>query len=56
MDAKPESEAERLSEVVLDSLDDEGAAPELARRAFRSRAHFHRLFRALIEESPGAVD
>ncbi len=49
------SQADRLSAVVLDSLDGEGATPQLARRAYWSRTHFHRLFRSLVEETPGAM-
>lgn len=55
MDATRKTEADRLSAVVLDSLDDDGSTPQLARRAYWSRTHFHRLFRALVEESPGAM-
>ena len=55
MDAGGKSEAERLSAVVLDSLDEEGATSSLARRAHWSRTHFHRLFRALIDEAPGGM-
>jgi AraC family transcriptional regulator len=55
MDARSESENRRLTDVVLNSLDEEGATPHLARRAFWSRTHFHRLFRALAAETPGAM-
>jgi len=55
MDAKERTEAARLSAVVLESLDEPGATPHLARRAYWSRAHFHRLFRGLVEETPGAM-
>jgi AraC family transcriptional regulator len=49
-------DAERLSAVVLNSLDDEdGSADRLARRAYRSRTQFYRLFQALIEENPGTM-
>jgi AraC-like DNA-binding protein/uncharacterized damage-inducible protein DinB len=40
---------------VRESLDEETAAGELSHRAYRSRTQFYRLFRALIEESPGAM-
>jgi AraC-like DNA-binding protein len=54
--AENRAEAERLSAVVLASLDDDDAAAgDLARRAYKSRSHFFRLFQALIEESPGAL-
>jgi len=48
-------EAERLRTVVMDSLDREGDTPDLARRAYQSRTQFHRLFRALLEETPAAM-
>lgn len=48
-------EAQRLEEVVLDSLDLERDASDLARQALRSRTQFYRLFRALIEETPFAM-
>lgn len=53
--AKARTEAERLSALVLDSLDEDGGSAELARRAYSSRTHFFRLFRALADESPGAM-
>ncbi len=52
---KKEREAERLCDVVVDSLDVESETPDLARRAFQSRTQFHRLFRALLEETPAAM-
>jgi AraC-like DNA-binding protein/uncharacterized damage-inducible protein DinB len=48
-------QAERLRNVVVESLDDGSETPDLARRAFRSRTQFHRLFRALLEETPAAM-
>jgi AraC family transcriptional regulator len=48
-------EAERLSAIVLSSLDDEAGADDLARQAYRSRTQFYRLFRALIDESPAGM-
>src|SRR5690606_23192264 len=48
-------EANRLTGVVLASLDDNEATDDLARRAHHSRAQFYRVFRALIEESPGTM-
>jgi AraC-like DNA-binding protein len=45
----------RLTAVVAASLDDSGDAADLARRAWWSRTHFYRLFRALVEETPGAM-
>jgi AraC family transcriptional regulator len=55
MDDQDKLEAERLSLVVMESLDAEGGAPDLARRAHWSRTHFFRLFQALVEESPGSM-
>ena len=49
------SEAEKLSQVVLGSLEDEASADQMARRAHRSRAQFFRVFAALIEETPSAA-
>jgi len=48
-------EARRLSEIVLDSLDQQPDSGDLARHAFRSRTQFYRVFRALIEETPVAM-
>ena len=50
---KNEREVERLRRVVVDSLDAE--TPNLARGAFQSRTQFHRLFRALLTETPAAM-
>src|SRR5437016_2901989 len=48
-------EAQRLREVVLDSLDQEQDANGLAHHAYRSRTQFYRVFRAMIEETPVAM-
>jgi AraC-like DNA-binding protein len=48
-------EAQRLSEIVLDSLDQERDATGLARHAHRSRTQFFRVFRAMIDETPVAM-
>ena len=48
-------EAKRLSQIVLDSLDEQLDANHLARQAYRSRTQFYRLFRAMIEETPVAM-
>jgi AraC family transcriptional regulator len=48
-------EAQRLREVVLDSLDQDRDANGFARHAYRSRTQFYRLFRAMIEETPVAM-
>jgi len=50
-----DSQLERLSEVVMDSLDTGCTTEELSRRAYQSRTQFHRLFRALIQETPAAM-
>jgi AraC-like DNA-binding protein len=55
MDAREKTEAVRLSAVVLNSIEEDAATADLARRAYRSRSHFYRLFQALIEETPGAM-
>jgi AraC family transcriptional regulator len=55
MDARDKTEADRLSAVVLNSIQEGGATADLARRAYRSRTHFYRLFQALIDETPGAM-
>ena len=49
------SEAEKLLQVVLDSLEEDASAEQLARRAYRSRAQFFRVFGAMIEETPAAM-
>ena len=54
MDEREKNEAKRLSAAVLSSMDEDGSTGALARRAYRSRTHFFRLFRALIE-TPGAM-
>ena len=48
-------EARQLSEVVLESLDQEQDAASLAHLAYRSRTQFYRVFRAMIEETPVAL-
>ena len=47
--------ANRLAAVVANSLDTEAKTEDLARRAYRSRTQFHRLFRNTLEETPGAM-
>jgi len=46
---------DRLSGVVLNSLDENQTTEEMARLAYQSRTQFHRLFRALVEETPVAL-
>jgi AraC family transcriptional regulator len=48
-------DAERLATVVLGSLDDAVDSEGLARRAYRSRTQFFRVFRAMIDETPTAM-
>jgi AraC-like DNA-binding protein len=48
-------EAERLSAVVVNSLDAAADSGQLARSAYRSRTQFFRVFRAVIEETPAAM-
>jgi AraC family transcriptional regulator len=48
-------DVERLSGVVLDALDEGVSSEVLARRAARSRTQFFRVFRAFIDETPGAM-
>jgi AraC-like DNA-binding protein len=55
MDAQKQSEATRLAGLMLESLDEEGSGEHLAERAYWSRSHFHRLFRALLAEPPGEM-
>ena len=49
------SDADRLSGIVLDSLDEGVSGDMLARRAYRSRTQFFRVFRAVIDETPAAM-
>ena len=49
------SHADHLSAVVLESLDEGADSQRLARRSARSRTQFFRVFRALIDETPGAM-
>ena len=47
--------ADRLSAIVANSLDTQGRTQDLARLAYQSRTQFHRLFRTVVEETPGAM-
>ena len=47
--------ADRLSAIIADSLDTPATTHDLARRAYRSRTQFHRLFRTVVEETPAAM-
>jgi AraC-like DNA-binding protein len=48
-------DAKQLAEAVAASLDREGGTRELPRLAAKSRTQFYRIFRALIEETPGEM-
>src|SRR5580658_1368203 len=45
----------RLIGVVTKSLDTEAKTQDLARQAYQSRTQFHRLFRRVVEETPGTM-
>src|SRR6201998_4023021 len=47
--------ADRLSAIVANSLDTPGKTQDLARQAYHSRTQFHRLFRTMVDETPGAM-
>ena len=47
--------AGRLSAIVANSLDTQAKTQDLARQAYQSRTQFHRLFRTVVEETPGAM-
>jgi AraC family transcriptional regulator len=47
--------ADRLSAIVVNSLDTQAKTQDLARQAYQSRTQFHRLFRTVVEETPGAM-
>ena len=46
---------DRLTGVVLDSLDGDQTTGDLARLAYQSRTQFHRLLRAIVDETPAAM-
>ena len=48
-------EYSRISGAVTASLDLEGGTAELPRLAYKSRTQFYRVFRALIDETPGEM-
>src|SRR6185312_5574661 len=54
---KPDGQdkAGHLSAIVANSLDAPAKTQDLARQAFQSRTQFHRLFRAMVEETPAAM-
>jgi AraC family transcriptional regulator len=47
--------ANRLSAIVANSLETGAKTEDLARQAYQSRTQFHRLFRTMVEETPGAM-
>jgi AraC-like DNA-binding protein len=47
--------ADRLSAIVTNSLDAPAKTRDLARQAYQSRTQFHRVFRTVVEETPGAM-
>jgi AraC family transcriptional regulator len=47
--------ANRVCAIVSNSLDTQAKTQDLARQAHQSRTHFHRLFRTVVEETPGAM-
>jgi AraC family transcriptional regulator len=55
VDDKSNDHLNRLSGVVLNSLDESRTTEDLARQSYRSRTQFHRLFRAVVEETPAAM-
>ena len=48
-------DARRFAQAVAASLDLEDGTRELPRLAYKSRTQFYRIFRALIEETPGEM-
>ena len=50
-----QDKAGRLSAIVAGSLDTQARTQDLARQAYQSRTQFHRLFRTVVEETPGAM-
>jgi AraC family transcriptional regulator len=47
--------ANRLPAVVVNSLDGNESTGDLARQVYQSRTQFHRLFRAVVDETPAAM-
>ena len=47
--------ADHLSAIVANSLDTPARTQDLARQAYQSRTQFHRLFRTVVDETPGAM-
>jgi AraC-like DNA-binding protein/uncharacterized damage-inducible protein DinB len=55
MDKADQETANRVCAIVSNSLDTEAKTQDLARQAHQSRTQFHRLFRTVVEETPGAM-
>jgi AraC family transcriptional regulator len=53
--ADGQDRANRVCAIVSNSLDNRAKTQDLARQAHQSRTQFHRLFRTVIEETPGAM-
>src|ERR1700757_728395 len=53
--ADSQDTADRLCAIVANSLDTQAKTQDLARQAYQSRTQFHRLFRTVVEETPGAM-
>jgi AraC family transcriptional regulator len=53
--ADDQAPADRLSAIVVNSLDTQAKTQDLARQAYQSRTQFHRLFRTMVEETPAAM-
>ncbi len=53
--ADSQDTVDRLSGIVANSLDTQAKTQDLARQAYQSRTQFHRLFRTVVEETPGAM-
>src|SRR5438309_4967511 len=47
--------ADRLFEIVANSLDTQAKTQDWARQNYQSRTQFHRLFRTVVEETPAAI-
>jgi AraC-like DNA-binding protein/uncharacterized damage-inducible protein DinB len=53
--ADSQDTADRLSAIVANSLDSQAKTQDLARQAYQSRTQFHRVFRTVVDETPGAM-
>ena len=52
---KEQEAANRFGDIIVNSLDETANTGDLARQAYQSRTQFHRLFRAIVEETPAAM-